>query len=276
MISGAPNSGKSTLGAWLATVLLTRDRFPDGTRIEPDANRQIMWLDSLDGYKRLLEHVRALKIPPGIYWPLNDPEEDFPVLDMTQDRCLELVANVAVEKRPVWVIVGETVPRRRDGSPDLEYAIEAMNKVAGDVRCGVTFLWHEEISGSKHSGAQGWANIADKMATIMALRRCDPATHDMVLKVIKTNFDDRPDASRLRFDSGIPQVVRRPLEPPRTRLDRAAAFLEEQLLRGARPARTLIDEAWSRYRVSPRTLRRGKRRLEVKTYKSGGRWWWVR
>ena len=83
-LSGPCSSESALVAAWIACTLLRRGRL-SGTHC-PDPNREVMWLDSVDGYKRLLENVRALKTPDGIFWPVEEPEDDFPVLDMTQDR----------------------------------------------------------------------------------------------------------------------------------------------------------------------------------------------
>lgn len=67
-------SGAHT-AAWLATAVLRDDPFPDGAHVESHSRRQVMWLDSLEGYERLLVRLRALKTPPGIFWPVENVDE---------------------------------------------------------------------------------------------------------------------------------------------------------------------------------------------------------
>lgn len=192
---------------------------------------------------------------------------------MTQLHCLELVTEVAVEKVPDWIIAA--VPSRGGQTPRrLDDAVDAMAKIACDLNCAVTFLVGQSDRLTGADAVREWAAMTSRMATVMLVKR-GRATRDIRLTVIKTVFDERPDPLRLRFDGDVPEIVSEAPLPPRTRLDRAAAYLEEQLMRGPRTALEIIEQASDRYGISPRTLRRAKREFAVKSFNEAGRWWWI-
>lgn len=278
MICGVPGSGKSLIAAWLATTALRGRRFPDGAQIEADETREIMWISTAGTYQRLIERLKLMDAPlKGVFWPLDpqDPKTSYPMIDVTQDRWLGIVAALAAEARPAWVII-DAIDARRGEIVGIHRTLEVMAGVARDIGCAVTFLYQQDGARTTGRGRSAeWAHVAGKVATIMALKRWAPATRDMRFKVIKTALGDRPDPLRLRFDTDTPEVVHRSLAPPQSPVDRAVAFLELELAGGPRSAFEVTDRAWWKNKISPRTLQRAKRQLEVKSYKSAGRWWWI-
>jgi hypothetical protein len=255
----------------LATAVLRGGPFPDGAHVGPDRSPSVLWLDSLPGYERLLDCVRALATPPGIFWPVEYEADDFPVLDLTQDRSLRLVADVAASKRPIWVVVGDAVPRSASAST-LARACDAMANVAQHVGCAVSFL-RDNRGSTGSAGADGWADVATRITTTVTIEPWAPDSTDLVLRVSGTD-GVCPEPVHVRIQERVPTVVQKLVEVPRTAADRAAAFLKRSLADGPQPAAPLIVTAKSEG-ISKRSLDRAKRLLGVRSYQLSGRWWWA-
>jgi len=283
MILGPPGSEKSIIAAWIATTVLRGSgRFPDGAQLTGGPN-WVTWVITESTHQLLVDRLTQMGAPLEYVRCPVDPEdtedtEVCPVIDLTQERWLGLVAAAVAERRPTWVIVEAIGSRRGEIAPGIHRAVDVMAGVARDVGCAITFLFHREGDMPKSNrsvGVRSWAAIAARMATILSVSPWAPETNDLRLRVIKTD-GERPEPLRVRIDTGVPRVVRRPVTPPSSAVDRAAEYLERHLANGPQMAFQLIRAARFGERISKRSLDRAKRRLEIRSYLEGRRWWWTR
>ncbi len=281
MLTGPLGSGKSVLATWLATsVLRGSGRFPDGAPVQPGGPNWVTWVNTKSTHLLLVDRLKLMGAPlEHVRWPV-DPEdtEVCQVIDLTQERWLGLVAAAVAERRPTWVIVDAIGSSRGEIAPGIHRAVDVMAGVARDVGCAITFLFHREGDmprSNRSVGVRSWAAIAARMATILSVSPWAPETKDLRLRVIKTD-GERPEPLRVRIDTGVPEIVCRPVTPPRSAVDRAAEYLERHLANGPQMAFQLIRAAKFGERISKRSLDRAKRRLEIRSYLEGRRWWWTR
>jgi hypothetical protein len=222
-----------------------------------------MWIDST-GKDRARSQFKALGAPLDRVFGPYDPENRGAAVDLADDRWLEIVAELTYAERPCWVIVDGHGVGQGDS---MGHALDAMAGIARDVGCAATFLCGQ-------AGRESLALIAGKVATVMVLDRWGSSSEDMRFRVVESSFGKHPSSLRLKFEAGIPEVVARSLEKPRTTVGRAVTYLEERLTHGPRPAIQLIGGAKSEG-ISKRSLERAKRRLRVRAYQKSGRWWWA-
>ena len=238
MICGLQGSGKSVVATWLAAMVLRgKGRFPDGALIQaggpsPDGPNWVSWVNTKRTHQLVVDRLTQMGAPlEHARWPVDpDDPEDCQVIDLTQARWLELVAGSVAERRPAWVIVDSLGTRHGEIVPGTARALEAMASIARDVGCAATIIFHLEAARTAGRLRQ-WAAIASRMKTVMSLKRWGPTTHDMSFKLIKCDLDQRPDPLRIRIEAGVPEVVRKPLVPPQSAVERAASFLEDRLAR---------------------------------------------
>jgi hypothetical protein len=244
------------VAAWLAGAAL-QGLFPDGARIEPTSSRQILWIPTEGRIAELTDRLKALDVPlDKVFRPLmdDDPHAEF---DPTDEAWLELMAELASEEYPFWVIVDQ-IP---------------LSALMTEIGCAATVLCEKdgEIRGT--DAVRRWAEIVGRMQTVVSITGWAPDSEDLRLRVTRTD-GERPDPLRVRLHDGIPEVVDAAPTAPRTVLECALDLLERRLVRGPQPAGQLIELAKSDG-ISRRTVARAKQQLGVMSFQVDGHWYWI-
>jgi len=305
---GDPKTGKSTLGLDITARVSTGSRFPDGARIA--APGVVIVMSAEDG---LADTIRprldaAGANPENVFaWEsvpvLNDEGIPSGLRSPSIPRDLDALEGLIVRHGAVLVIVdvlaaylGSDVDGHRD--QDVRRALMPLAKLAERTRTAILVLRHLNKSTGGNAMYRGGGSIgiagAARSILLAAVDPLDETGNRRVLAVTASNLAAPVPALAYHLapseEHGCAQVVWDGVsdhtsstllavqvgDEERSAVDEAGDFLRDVLASGPVAARD-VEKAARDAGVQPRTLRRAKERLKIRSVKSGmgASWSWV-
>lgn len=290
MIVGRPGAGKSYVAAWLATNALLGGKFPDGTDSQLDReNAEVMWIDTESTHALLVNRLRLMAGPSGrFFWPLDpkDSSQPFPAVDLSKPYWAAIVADMAMDRRPAWIIVDSLRGSHAadENSSEMQAILGTGAAIARDLNCGFTFVHHLRKSAPGETPevtidmVRGSTAIVAVARVVIAIDAPDPMSENKRIRVIKSNLTEMPDPIGVSIGAMGPTLLERAPEAPRrvTVVAKAREFLLARLRLGPAPQQELVADA-AGMGISTQSLRRAQRELgivAVKKHGATGHWEW--
>jgi len=263
----SPGLGKSYLALEVVKIITTGQKkwFDEGTSVRKVSSKAVIWCEAEGFQAGLKDRIKQLGIPPGkIIFPDIDPLVDFKL-----EQHLENLQKAIIYHNPDLVVIdslrGSHRKEEKD-SKDMQEIMSTLVTLAKQFNIAIIIVHHTnkpahgqpdlvDINRVRGSGA-----IAAQCRMIWGLEKPDPEAETVRLKVVKSNLCQFPKPLGLRItDKGV-EWTEAPNEShqerfKQTRVDAAAAWLEDFLRDGPRPAEEAKEEG-EKAGHAPATLRR--------------------
>jgi hypothetical protein len=308
VLEGDPKTGKSTAAIDFAARVSTGSPFPDGARLSGPG--VVILMSAEDGLADTIRpRLDAAGADPSkvMAWEsmpvLNDEGVASSVRSPSLPRDLDALRDLIVGHGAVLVIVdvlaaylGSDVDGHRD--QDVRRALMPLAKLAERTHTAILVLRHLNKSGGGPAIYRGGGSIgiagAARSVLLAAVDPLDESGNRRVLAVTGCNVAAPAPALAYHLapseEHGCAQVVwdghsdhtsstllaTQIGDEDRSAVDEAGDFLRDILDNGPVAARD-VDKAARDAGVQPRTLRRAKERLKIRSVKSGmgASWSWV-
>jgi len=285
MIAGKPGAGKSYVAAWLATNAIMGGHFPDDRPTAEDRElAEVMWIDTEATQPLLIERLKLLAAPTTrFWWPLDPkaPGEPFPPVMLSDERWVGIVADLALQHRPVWIIVDALrgAHSADENSSEVQTMLGSAAAIARDVGCAFTFIHHLRKGQKGDKGevtidmVRGSSAIVAMMRVIVAVDAPDPTREEKRMRVIKSNLGLCPKPIGIQVDARGPMTLDQAPNVPRglSAVARAEEFLLAQLQSGPRGVDDLVECA-AALGITKRSLQRARSQLKLQPVKLEGHW----
>ena len=287
MLVGRPGVGKSMALAWFATKLLAGGTMPDGAEIEPMGGN-IMWIDTEGTQALTLERLTRMGADLSRFeWPIDPGKrsDPFPMIDLAEKKWIDIIADLAIVKRPASIIVDSLRGSFRGSEKESERMQEVLGAaaaIARDVCCGHVFSHHlrklmpGENSEVTLDDVRGSGAIVAMARVVVAIDQPDRESKALRLRALKSNLAAFPKPLGLEVGERIEWTDKVPEAPRReTTVDKAREFLITRLVKGPVSSIELFEEAQA-MGISKKSLFRARESARVTTVKmEDGKWHWA-
>lgn len=300
LIDGDPGTGKTTMALDIAARLSRGAAMPEGSSGLPPGNTLIISVEDgagdtirprAEAAEALLDHVLILT-----GFPDGNGHERLPMFPEDTHRLRDLIVKHSVQLviiDPLMAVLSPEINSFRD--QDVRRALAPLSRVAETTGAAIVVLRHLNKGTGASAIYRGGGSIgiigAARSALLVAKDPDDPEKR--ILASVKSNLASAPPTLSFRLTSTgeglsafcewlgeVAVTADSALAPPEStgssQLDEAVEFLRESLAGGPMPYTELESEATAAG-ISKATLRRARKRLGIKSQKTGGQsghWEW--
>jgi len=277
LLAGPTGLGKSLLALRIAACYLDGRPWPDGTPFGAETGA-VLWCESEGAQALNVDRARRWGLPlRALRSPFADPLRDANLL-LRDDR--QAIGDAAADPA-VRIVILDSLSGARAGADENDsrslLSTQWLARLARDLAKPVLVTHHLRKRGMLDGdGAvhldriRGHSSLLQPARLIWTL----DAPHGVLrLAVAKSNLSVYPAPLRMIIDDTAYPRFEPMGEEPASEAERAAAWLQRELVGGARPA-SEMEEAALAQGISNRTLVRARAIAGVEAYRGSGAWWW--
>ena len=285
LIQGDPGNGKSTLAINIASLVSNGQSMPLSN--EPVKMNKVVYQNSEDAKEdTICPRLKNSGATLGNVAYIDESIETLTMDDDRIDRVLEETGARLMILDPYQAYFGNNVDMNR--ASDTRQILGKLSRLAQKRKCAIILVGHM----SKSQGINdlyrslGSIDIPAIARSVLLISKMPTGDNDRVMTQIKNNL--APIGPSLLFrimasgkikwggeTSLTPEsVMENDFEEPKTKVEKTCMMLARLLNKNSLLA-TEIERIAKKEKIAPRTLYDAKQRLNIKSIRKGGKWYWA-
>lgn len=282
IIQGDPGEGKTTLALNIAAALTRGEMFGTGEKTEAGT---VLYQTAEDGISDTIKP--RLTAANADCKKVMFVDENYEPLSFTDERLEEAIQRIhpkLVILDPLQAYLGANVDMHR--ANEVRPVMSRLSQLAHNYGCAIILIGHMNKNMGTKSAYRGLGSI-DITAAARSVLIVAREKHDKQVRVVahvKSSLAPEGETVAFRLDehNGLTYIGEYKAEIDEllmgvsqgTQSEAAAVLIKTMLKDGERPCIEIYNAA-AEQNISPSTLRRAKKELNVKDEKRGNIWFWT-